>query len=160
VFHEHIKFTGEFEPYFAEDTSSLDWISQKSMQKEVDKMCYTLRILLPTYELQEVHGFGGVEYVKYSASLQVGAKGTRTILVGRFGKTEYDAKEDVAVLLIRQLLLYCGRKIRDFNHYNLEDMVHTIKSLEDENLELKMELAMVRAEVDVAKTKGKGKKKY
>jgi hypothetical protein len=78
--------------------------------------------------------------------------------VDRFEKTEYDAKEDVVVLLIRQSLLYYGRKICDFNHYNLKDMVHIVKRLEDENLKLKMKLAMLRVKVHVAKMMDKGKK--
>ncbi|KAJ1396728.1 Ribosomal protein L9/RNase H1, N-terminal [Sesbania bispinosa] len=123
----------------AEDTSSDQFIVQHGMQNLLNQACNSLGIAPPTYTMHEMRTQGGQKLCRYYRSLATDAIGRPVVSMGRFAKTAFDAREDVAVLLLRRLLAGAGLKIRDFNHYNTEILEEKINKLMDENFELGME---------------------
>jgi hypothetical protein len=98
-------------PCYAKDCGSSSWIAQHSMQKELDVVCQRLRLPLAIYKQHQIQLRQGVTFVRYSASIEHNFLGQPpSPCVGRFARSEYDAKEDVAVMLIRHLLHVTGGK--------------------------------------------------
>ncbi|GAU39809.1 hypothetical protein TSUD_154660 [Trifolium subterraneum] len=124
------------------DTTSGEFIIQHSMQTEVERICYAYGIPPPTYTLQEKRLLDGVPYVRYYGALVAGAIGSPCVSLGRFGRLDDDAREDVAAILIGRLLSVAGHTIRDFNYYNVQQLQKQVKMMKKEILELKYELGI------------------
>ncbi|KAJ1381167.1 hypothetical protein SESBI_45382 [Sesbania bispinosa] len=137
----------------AEDTSSDQFIVQHGMQNMLNQACNSLGILPPTYTMHEVRTQGGEQLCRYYGSLATDAIGRPAVSMGRFAKTAYDAREDVAILLLRRLLAGTGLKIRDFNYYNTEILEERVDKLMDENFELGMENCALTEELRMASVK-------
>ncbi|KAL5060511.1 hypothetical protein RYX36_032115 [Vicia faba] len=67
------------------------------------------------------------------------------VSVGRFTNTEYDAREDVVVQLMHCLFCATGRRIRYYNYYNIQILSDELQNVRDENFEMKMEIATLKA---------------
>lgn len=135
----------------AEDTYSHDFLVQHSMQEELALVCNLLMIQGPVYRLHEVRSINGVEYRRFNASLASSEIGFPTVSIGRFGKNEFEAREDVAAQLLKRVMASTGRKIRDFNHYNVEVLEEQLQKKVDENLELEMKIAILSEELKMMK---------
>lgn len=144
---------GTFVGQLAQDTASEEFILQDSMQKQLDDVCTYLGIPPAVYTLHEVKAINHVEHRRYHASVGSGALGTPAVSIGRFGKDDYDAKEDVAAILLQRLLHATGANIRDYNHYNVQALEVQLKKTMDENLELEMELGMLNEEMRLLTTR-------
>jgi hypothetical protein len=83
------------------------------------------------------------------------------VCYGRFAKTYNDAKEDVAVMVMRRLLFKTGMNIRDYNLYNVKILQEKIYVMEAEKMVMQHELQKVREKLHDhnVKRKGKGKGK-
>lgn len=66
------------------------------------------------------------------------------VVVGRFAKNDYDAKEDVVVILMSRLLKVVDRKIRDYNSYNVHVLSDELQMTIDVNFDLNMEIAALK----------------
>ncbi|TKY73173.1 hypothetical protein E2542_SST01923 [Spatholobus suberectus] len=141
--------TGKHVYQFAEDTSSDEFIIQESMQKHLEQVCSNLELPHPNYTLHEVKVINGMEFHRYCASVGTGAMGTPTVSIGRFAKNEYDGKEAAAASLLKKLLGPLGRQIRDINFYNMDSLEIDFKKALDENVELKMQLEILKKEMDL-----------
>src|SRR4051812_42515997 len=130
----------------AEETDAEDIVLQNSIQKQVEVVCNRMRILVPVYNLHEVKVEHGFQFLRYHACLCSPLFSKSMVSVGRFAKTDYDAKEDVAVLLMRRLLCATGRRIRDYNYYNVQILSEELQNARDANFELNMEIATLKAE--------------
>ncbi|MCH81455.1 hypothetical protein A2U01_0002242, partial [Trifolium medium] len=126
----------------AEETSSDKFVIQHNLQAELGQICNSYGIPPPTYTLQEIRVIDEVQYVRYYGALVSGSIGPPSVSLGRFARTEYDAKEDVAAILIRRLLSSAGHTIRDFNYYNVQLLQEQLEDTMKENLELKFELGI------------------
>ncbi|MCH80113.1 hypothetical protein A2U01_0000875, partial [Trifolium medium] len=133
----------------AERTSSGDIILQWSIQKQLQIVCSRLRIPEPTYQLHEVIVDHGIQYVRYEAYLSTPLIGPNPVSIGSFATSEYDAREDVAVLLLHRVLRATGQRIRDYNHYNIKLIEDHLKETVYENFQLRMEIAAMKAEMNV-----------
>ncbi|GAU44137.1 hypothetical protein TSUD_187980 [Trifolium subterraneum] len=133
----------------AEQTSYADIILQWSIQKQLHIVCSHLRIPEPNYNMHEVIVDHGIHYVQYEACLSTPLLGTHPFCIGKFAMTEYDAKEDVAVLLLRRILKATGQRIRDYNHYNVQIIEDRLKNTVYENFQLRMEIAALKAEMNL-----------
>jgi hypothetical protein len=69
---------------------------------------------------------------------------TQPCCIGGFATSDYDTKEDAAVLLLRRILSATGRRIRDFNVQQIEEQ---LKNSVYENFQLRMEIAALKAEM-------------
>lgn len=136
---------------FGEDTSNPEFILQESMQEHIKTVCNFLSIPPPVYKLHEVKLIGAVQYRRYYATLSTSADGVPCVCMGRFGKDDYDAQEDVAARLLQRLMQVCGRKIRDFNYYNVEMLESQLRKTIDEKFELSMEIGMLSKELALMK---------
>ncbi|TKY71535.1 Ribonuclease H1, N-terminal [Spatholobus suberectus] len=145
---------GLFGSPMAEDTSSPQFIIQDSMQKQLQQVCTILKIHPPNYTLHEVKLIHGRQYLRYYSCLDSGVMETPLVCVGRFAKDDYDGKEDVAALLLQKLLLAAGKQIRDFNYYNVGYLQGNLQRYVDENLELRMQMVMLKEEMRQLKSKG------
>jgi hypothetical protein len=126
----------------AEDTSSDKFVIQHNLQAELAQICNSYGIPPPRYTLQEMRVIDEVQYMRYYGALVASAIGPSSGSLGRFARTEYDAKEDVAAILIRRLLTSAGHTIRDFNYYNVQTLQQQLDETMKENLELKFELGI------------------
>lgn len=104
----------------AKDTTSDDFIIQESMQAQLENVCASLTIPPAVYMLHGTKEIHRREYYRYYGCLTYGCIGSPAICVGRWGKSEYDACEDVAAMLMHCVLSSTGRRIQDFNFYNVE----------------------------------------
>jgi hypothetical protein len=131
----------------AEDTTASDIVLQSSIQKQLDAVCSRLRIAEPVnYKLHEVKVDQGLEFVRYHGCLSSSFMAGPLVAVGRFAKNEYDAKEEVAVQLLRRLLKTTGRRIRDYNYYNVQLLSEELQRSLDENFALNMEIYALKGE--------------
>lgn len=130
----------------AEETSSDVFIIQHSMQEELQQICHSLDIPYPTYTLHETKVINGEKHYRYYAALATVAIGSPVVSIGRFSNNDYDAKEDVALNLIRRLLYATGTKIRDFNHYEVVQLQQQLQKTMDEKEELQMEISILNEE--------------
>lgn len=140
------------EDELTEDTSSGEIIIQVNIQEQLDVVCGYLNIPLPIYTFHETTVFEGMVYRRYYGSMSDGGKGTPCVAVGRFGKDEYDAREDVAAILMRRIIQINRRKVRDYNYYNIEILEGQLKKAMDENFELGVEIAMLNEELRTLRT--------
>jgi hypothetical protein len=72
---------------------------------------------------------------------------TQPCCIGGFATSDYDAKEDAVVLLLRCILSATGRRIRDFNYYNVQQIEAQLKNFVYENFQLRIEIAALKAEM-------------
>lgn len=144
---------GRMASQIAEDISSNEFVVQHSMEEELEVVCNVLMIQGPVYRLHEVKAINGIEYRRYNASLASSEIGLPTVAIGRFGKDDFEAREDVAAQLLKRIMVCTGRKIRDFNHYNVEVLEEQLQKTLDENLELEMEIAILNEELRMMKPK-------
>jgi hypothetical protein len=72
---------------------------------------------------------------------------TQPCCIGGFATSDYDTKEDAAVLLLRRILSATGRRIRDFNYYNVQQIEAQLKNFVYENFQLRIEIAALKAEM-------------
>jgi hypothetical protein len=135
-----------FSTNLAEETSASDIVLQSSIQKQLELVCNRMRITEPVYTLLEVKDEQGLKFVRYHACLSSSFMDKPLVAVGRFAKNDYDAKEDVAVILMRHLLKATGRRIRDYNSYNVQVLSEELQRAMDVNFELNMEIAALKAE--------------
>jgi hypothetical protein len=95
---------------------------------------------MPVYTLHEEKSELGFDLVRYRASLPLMFKRKTLVEVGHFAKSEYDAKEDVDVLLMRRVLNATGRWVRDYNYYNVQLLSHQLQCALDENFALRVQI--------------------
>lgn len=117
-----------------------------SMQKQLEVVCAAVGIQPPAYTFCEMKVINGCPYRRFYASVVTNAIGRPIVSLGRFGKDDYDAKEDVAALLLRRLMVSTGKKIRDLNYYNVQVLEEQLHNTMDANLKLEMELAILNEE--------------
>jgi hypothetical protein len=83
--------------------------------KQLKNICNYLRLPQPIYTLYKIVVRQCLAYVRFGTRLEHTIIGKPfTFCVGRFARSKYDAKEDVAAMLIRLVLNIMGRKIRHF----------------------------------------------
>lgn len=128
--------------FMAKYTSSDKFVIHHNLQVELAQICNPYGIPPPSYTLQEKRIIAGYEYMRFYGSLVSGSVGKPSVSIGRYAKTEFDAKEDVAAILIHRLLALSGHTIRDFNYYNVELLQEELETTKKENLELKFELGI------------------
>lgn len=124
----------------AEDTTSQDITLQYNIQNQLEIVLTRVMFPMPVYTLHEENTELGFHLVRYRASLPIIFKGKTLVDVGRFAKSEYDAKEDVVVLLMRRVLNATGRRVRDYNYYNVQLLSDQLKYALDENFALRVQI--------------------
>lgn len=130
----------------AEETHAEDIVLQNSIQNLVEVVYNCMRIIVPVYNLHEVRVEHSIRFLRYHACLCSPLFSRSMVSVERFTKIEYDAKEDVAVLLMHRLLCATGRRIHDYNYYNVQILSKKLQNARDANFELNMEIATLKAE--------------
>lgn len=123
-----------------EDTTSQDIALQYNIQKQLEIVLTRVRFPMPVYTLHEENTEQDFHLVRYRASLPIMFKGKILVDVGRFAKSEYDAKEDVVVLLMRHVLNATGRRVRDYNYYNVQLLSDQLQYALDENFALRVQI--------------------
>ena len=68
--------------------------------------------------------------------------------MGRYGKNDYDAKEDVAASLLLCLLDTYDRKIRVLNYYHVEALEEELRKAWEKNTALEIENSLLRLKLD------------
>lgn len=139
--------TGRRSTTLAPATDDGEFCYQVSMQSQLYQICGILGIPPPAYTLHEVKIVNGREYRRYYASIAWHAIGKPGVSIGRFGRNDYEAKEDVAACLIRGLTAATGKTIRDYNYYNVELLEEELHRVKEENNVLAMENATLTEEL-------------
>lgn len=106
------------------------------MQAQLEIACSGLAIPPPVYLPHGTKEINGIQYCRYYGCLSYGGIGSPAVCVGRYGKDEYDACEDVVEMLLRRLLSNTGRRIRDFNYYNVIVLEGELNRALDKNFKL------------------------
>lgn len=75
------------------------------------------------------------------------------VSLGRYAKTEHDAREDVAVLMLRRLRSSNGKQIIDYNHYNIQLLERQLQHALEQNLNLQIQVDALTEELRVLKHK-------
>ncbi|WJX68183.1 hypothetical protein P8452_52578 [Trifolium repens] len=143
--HGSITSTANLTSNIVEQTSPGDIILLWSIQKQLQIVCNRLRIPEPTYTLHEAIVDHGIQYVRYYACTSTPLITTQPCCIGGFATSDYDAKEDAVVLLLRHILSTTGRKIRDFNYYKVQQIEEQLKNSVYENFQLRKEIASLKA---------------
>jgi hypothetical protein len=112
--------------------------------------------------MEEVVVKNGVNYMRCRAKMQSNyLVRDPFVCYGRFATTYKDAKEDVAVMVMRRLLCTTCMKIRDYNFYNVKILQEKIYVIEAEKMVMKNDIEMLREQLHVqqvkVKVKGKGR---
>ncbi|KAJ1442558.1 Ribosomal protein L9/RNase H1, N-terminal [Sesbania bispinosa] len=109
---------GKSQTQYVEHNGVAQFVVNCSMQEWLKEVCVKLRISEPRITLSKIKNFQGVTYYSYFAILQTNNNGGVVEVNGKFAADSNDAREDVAVELLRTLLDSSGKKIKDFNYYN------------------------------------------
>ncbi|TKY62470.1 hypothetical protein E2542_SST12326 [Spatholobus suberectus] len=109
------------------------------MHKQLEHVSNYVRVTPPIYTLHEVTDINGTQYRRFNGCVASGAIELPIVSAGRFVKDEYDAKEDVAALLLQKLCIATGRKIIDYNCYYVDKLESDLQKSYDENNELEMQ---------------------
>ncbi|RHN78843.1 hypothetical protein MtrunA17_Chr1g0170371 [Medicago truncatula] len=135
----------------ADGTSTMDILLQSSLQKQFYIACNRMKILVLVYTQHEVKVECGLIFLRHHACLSSSSLGRPLASVSHLAKNEYDAREDVAMLLIRRLLGSTERRICDYNYYNVQILYAELQKARDEKFELnmKMEIVALKAEIEL-----------
>lgn len=130
---------------------NLNPMTVQNIQKWLRHACNCMGLQEPTYTLNDMKIIDGVRRYRYRASLVSKSIGKPPVSVGRYGTTEEESREDVAVLMLRRLLSSNGKQIIDYNHYNvqllewqLQQSVEHMTELQIQNVTLVEELRTLR----------------
>ncbi|KAJ1424200.1 Ribosomal protein L9/RNase H1, N-terminal [Sesbania bispinosa] len=114
------------ESQFIDNNEEQQFVVNCSMQDWVRQVCHNLRISEPRITLSEIKNFKA---------------------------DSNDAREDVAVEVLRTLLASCGKQIKDFNHFNVKLLQDQILTYQQEIAELHAENAFLTQQVFDLRTK-------
>ena len=98
-----------------DERPSNEFIIQFSMQSMLQQACNTLQIEGPRYTRHDVTVHNNQTYFRFYASLSTRLIGRPPVSMGQYATTEDQAREYVALLLLRRLLACSQRTIQDFN---------------------------------------------
>lgn len=124
------------------------------MQAQLEIACSGLAIPPPVYLPHGRKEINGIQYCRYYGCLSYGGIGWPAVCVGRYGKDEYDACKDVVAMLLHRLLSNTGRRIRDFNYYNVIVLEGKLNRALDENFKLQTEISLLTTEMSLLRGRG------
>ncbi|KAK7273772.1 hypothetical protein RIF29_14835 [Crotalaria pallida] len=132
---------------FAEEHESDCGILNFSMQEWLQRITQTLGNTDPIYKRHDNITHGGILYCRYYAIINSSLIGETPLCMGRFAANDWYAREDAALIMMRRVLELHGKKILDFNYYNIKNQKHYVKCLESENFDLIVENAQLKEEI-------------
>ena len=124
-----------------------DFLIEISMQNLLRQACATLGIPEPTYTKHDAMLFQGRTYYRFYASLKTDLIGHPPVSMGRYANTDDNAREDVALALLRRLVACSKREIEDFNFHNISLYEDKISAFEAENFDLIVENGKLKDEI-------------
>ena len=124
------------------------FVVHEEIQLLLTKFCKDFDIPPPTYTLHETKIIQDVQYKRYRVSVPYSGIHTSLEFVGRYGKNDYDTKEDVAVSLLLPLLDTYDRKIRHLNYYHVEALEEELWKAWDKNTAFEIENGLLRLKLD------------
>ncbi|KAK7256773.1 hypothetical protein RIF29_30248 [Crotalaria pallida] len=138
---------------FAENRDIENQLYDFSMQDTLARISQLHTKLFPAYTKHSVMAQGGKNYVRYYVSVPSKLIGRPPVTMGRFAETEYLAREDAALIMLRRLMAYIGKKVVDFNYHNTEIAQQHISNLE--NLPRRFVATCLNTELDTITLRGK-----
>ncbi|KAL5162823.1 hypothetical protein HKD37_07G019846 [Glycine soja] len=131
-----------------EDTTSNVFIKQIFIQTQLQDVCWSLNIPQPMYKLHDTKVINRFQYHRYHGYIKVMCTGPlQYACFSKYGKNDYKAMKDVANILLNKLLKAYGKKIRDFNYYNVQNIESQLRMYGDHDGTFKVEMNMLNDEM-------------
>lgn len=144
----HSYLLGKMKFVFAEDTTSNVFIKQIFIQTQLQDVCWSLNIPQPMYKLHDTKVINKFQYHRYHGYIKVMCTGPlQYACFSKYGKNDYKAMKDVANILLNKLLKAYGKKIRDFNYYNVQNIESQLRMYGDHDGTFKVEMNMLNDEM-------------
>jgi len=118
-----------------------------SMQEWLSKACMELQIPEPAYRYVDCGAVEGMSYVRWKGSLRTKFFKTPIVLLSGYAPNDDLAREDVALLLLREIVKVSNLAIRDFNYHTVASLEEQLRLLKSENLEIVNENEQLRADL-------------
>jgi hypothetical protein len=138
---------------FVEHFFSNEWIYQLKIQSHLEVVCRKLKIQQPLYSEEEPlysEEKIGIHYFRYKAFMCPNRITKDPFSwYGRLARNAGEAREDVAVMVLRRLLCTTGRTLRDFNYYNIKILEQKILVIEAEKSVFEYENQKLKEQLDV-----------
>ncbi|KAK7267947.1 hypothetical protein RIF29_20628 [Crotalaria pallida] len=103
----------------------------------------------PTFLKESTLIDGGREYYRYHVLLNTNIIGDHPFTIGRYAESEFFAREDAAVVMIKRLLAATNKQVFDFNYHNLTKQNEVMDGLQAQNWELTKENQRLKEEIHV-----------
>jgi hypothetical protein len=137
---------------FVEHFFSNEWIYQLKIQSHLEVVCRKLKIQQPLYSEEEPlysEEKIGIHYFRYKAFMCPNRITKDPFSwYGRLARNAGEAREDVAVMVLRRLLCTTGRTLRDFNYYNIKILEQKILVIEAEKSVFEYENQKLKEQLD------------
>lgn len=114
-------------------------LENESMQNVLRDCCLQLKIEQPLYTLHHFQDYGNRCHYQYRCALVNKWMGKSPACMGKYARTQFDAREDVAILMLRPLLAGMGQKVIDYNQRNVDWLERQLQRAIDCNVELRIE---------------------
>ncbi|KAK7273670.1 hypothetical protein RIF29_14728 [Crotalaria pallida] len=125
-----------------------------TIQNWLARISWTLLRAEPIYSKHGVIEVGGIEYTCYNVNVVTSTLiGDGSCTIGRYGKGDFLAREDAALIFLRRLLAWTNRDIVDFNYFNVKDVEAEKATLEAHNIDLMVENEKLKKEIKMLKRK-------
>jgi uncharacterized protein YecA (UPF0149 family) len=123
------------------------------MQTWLRDACFRFQFEQPEYTLHDYKNFNNRRHYRYRVSLKTKTIGFPKVSLGKYARTEEQAREDVAITMLRRLLAPNGQKIVDYNQHNVELLEDQLQNMAECNFELQLENTALLGELQFLKSK-------
>ncbi|KAK7281309.1 hypothetical protein RIF29_09171 [Crotalaria pallida] len=120
-----------------------------SMESWLKRFAILLTNTEPTFLKESTIMDGCRQYYRYHVLLNTNIIGDHPFTIGRYAESEFFAREDAAVEMIKRLLAATNKQVFDFNYHNLAKQNEVMDSLQAQNWELTEENQRLKEEICV-----------
>ncbi|KAK7287199.1 hypothetical protein RIF29_00326 [Crotalaria pallida] len=120
-----------------------------SMESWLRRFTFMLRKTEPTFIKESSVFQDGKVFCRYYVCVNSSLIGDNPFCIGRYAETEFLAREDVSVVMIRRLLSATNKEVFDYNYHNLKIQEEVMDNLQAHNWELMEENKRLKEEVHV-----------
>ncbi|KAK7287167.1 hypothetical protein RIF29_00261 [Crotalaria pallida] len=120
-----------------------------SMESWLRRFTFLLTKTEPTFIKESSYFQGGKDFCRYYVCTNSCLLGDKPFCIGRYAETEFLAREDASILMIRMLLAATNKEVFDYNYHNLKIQEELMDSLQAHNWELMEENKRLKEEVHV-----------